>query len=97
MSVPVKFLLVFLDMDVYILHAVIPLLGLGEQPFTLRSFSLHRRIIAACRSSVRISKLGSRSIHRLLRFGAWIDVGDRSVGRSLVSVRVLVANWCCLL
>jgi hypothetical protein len=50
----VKFLLVFLDMDVYILYAVILLLDLGEQPFTLRSFSLHHRIIAAGRSHQQV-------------------------------------------
>ena len=69
----VKFLLVFLDMNVYIfvLYAVILLFDLGEQPFKLRSFSLHHHVIAAdCRShqlSNLLRKLGSRSIYRLLR------------------------------
>jgi len=55
----------------YILYAAIIFLDLGE-PFTLRSFSLHHRIIAADRSAS-----SSASLVRL-KLSAWIDVAVRS-------------------
>ena len=56
---------------IYILYAAIIFLDLGE-PFTLRSFSLHHRIIAADRSAS-----SSASLVRL-KLSAWIDVAVRS-------------------